>query len=346
MSPRRSVDFRLRLAALLVFACAVLPSGASADPPTEWKDLYDDGFESGDFGAWDGVNNSGGDLTVTAAAALVGAFGLQATVNDTAGLFVQDNTPADDSYYRARFRFDPNTFDPGEAQGHFRTRIFIGLEDGPRRLFAVVLRRVGGQYALRGRARLDNNQQADTPFLPISDAAHDVELRWKRSSGPDANNGTFELSIDGGPFSVLTGLDNSVSSLDFVRMGALSVKTGAAGTLYWDGFASFRRADPLFCETPFDGAHVTVASGVTLPLSGRSGGLSDVQVNGVPVSVAPDGTFSTTVPGRYGLHFVELSGLDAGRPTARCARSSARRGRLRRANRWTTRWRSVCSLQA
>jgi hypothetical protein len=40
--------------------------------------------------------------------------------------------------------------------------------------------------------------------------------------------------------SLLTGLDNSISAVDFVRMGALSVKAGASGTMFWDEFVSRR----------------------------------------------------------------------------------------------------------
>ena len=179
-------------------------------------------------------------------AALAGSRrGMEALVDDTAGLFVQDDTPADEGRYRARFYFDPNGFDPGVAQNHLRTRIFIGFEEAPeRRLFAIVLRLLNGQYALMGRARRDDNSQVDTGFFDIIDAPHFVELDWKSSSGPDALDGTFDLWIDGAPMAALTGLDNSISSLDFVRLGALSVKAGASGVLRWDHFQS-RRASAI-----------------------------------------------------------------------------------------------------
>ena len=61
-----------------------------------------------------------------------------------------------------------------------------------------------------------------------------------KASGPDANDGTFELWIDGVSKIQLTGLDNSLADVDFVRMGALSVKSGATGTLFWDEFESRR----------------------------------------------------------------------------------------------------------
>jgi hypothetical protein len=39
---------------------------------------------------------------------------------------------------------------------------------------------------------------------------------------------------------LLEGLDNSVSAVDLVRLGALSIKAGASGTLYLDEFESRR----------------------------------------------------------------------------------------------------------
>jgi hypothetical protein len=101
-----------------------------------------------------------------------------------------------------------------------------------------VLRRQQGVYALMGRARLDDNAQANTGFITIGDGPHVVEIDWKQSSGPDANDGWLHLWIDGAPVASRTGLDNNVGTVDFVRLGALSVKAGAAGTLYFDEFVS------------------------------------------------------------------------------------------------------------
>jgi hypothetical protein len=204
--------------------------------------IFRDDFETGTLAAWSTSVTDSGDLSVSTAAALrFTTAGLQGLVNDTAGIYVQDDRPADEWRYRARFYFDPNGFDPGEASGRFRTRLFILFEEAPtRRLAAIVLRRQGGAYSLRGRCRLDDNTQANTPFIPLTDEPHAIELSWRRSSGPDAEDGQLELFIDGTSVSVLTGLDNSISAVDFVRMGALSVKAGASGTMYWDEFISRR----------------------------------------------------------------------------------------------------------
>jgi len=204
--------------------------------------IFTDGFESGNFGAWSAASVGGGDLSIHCAGAIAGTCDLQGVVNDTTSLYVEDDTPADEDRYRVRFRFDTNGFDPGAAQGHFRTRIFLGLEETPtRRLMAVVLKFQNGTYSLEGRARLDSGAQADTGFFPIANGVHAVELDWVRATGSASADGSFRLWIDGTLMSTLRGLQNNVSSVDFARMGVLSLKTGASGTMYWDDLDSRRR---------------------------------------------------------------------------------------------------------
>jgi uncharacterized repeat protein (TIGR01451 family) len=204
--------------------------------------IFADGFETGDTSRWSAVA-SDGDLSVTGAAALAGSTaGLQAAVDDTSSLHVEDHTPDDEARYRARFYFDPNGFDPGTAEGHFRTRILLALEDGPtRRIVAIVLRLLGGQYAIRARARLDDGTVVDTPFIDITDAAHVVELDWVRSSGEGTDDGSLQLWIDDIWVAALTGLDTDAHGVDTARMGALTVKDGASGTLFFDQFESRRQ---------------------------------------------------------------------------------------------------------
>ena len=68
--------------------------------------------------------------------------------------------------------------------------MFIVFEENPtRRVAALVLRRLGGDYSLMGRARLDDDTPGRHRLVPISDGAHFVEIDWRRSSGPDANDG-------------------------------------------------------------------------------------------------------------------------------------------------------------
>ena len=210
------------------------------DPPDR---IFGDGFESNDLTAWSASQADSGDLATSSAAAVAPtAYGLRAAVDDTTGLYVQDDSPEDEPRYRARFYVDPGDFDPGEAQQHRRTRTFLAFQESPtRRVAAIVLRRLGGVYAVMGRARLDDGSQADTPFHVLTGQPQWIELDLTRSSGPDASDGTFELWVDGQSVAALSGLDNDLAEVDFVRLGALSVKTGAAGTLSWDEFESRRQ---------------------------------------------------------------------------------------------------------
>jgi hypothetical protein len=205
--------------------------------------IFKDGFESGNVGAWSTAAPDAGDLAATESSALAGAFGLEANVDDLNPLYVQDDSPGNETHYRARFLFDPHGFDTGEANLHRRNRVFIAFAEGPqRRVAVVVLRRQNGLYALLGRARLDDNTQADTPFVPISDAPHTVEIDLVRASGPDANDGQFEMWVDGVSSGRLTALDNDRGEVDFARMGALSLKSAASGTLRFDAFESRRQS--------------------------------------------------------------------------------------------------------
>jgi hypothetical protein len=205
--------------------------------------IFSDGFESLDLSAWSlSATDTGVDLAATPGAALGGtAVGLQAIVNDTAALWVQDDSPRDETAYRVRFHLDPNGFDPGESRSRFRTRVFLAFREAPmRRVAAIVLRRIGGSYSLMGRARLDDDGQSDTGFFGISDGPHLVELELRAASSPDAHDGSFTLWIDGVEAAARTGLDNHLAAVDLARLGAMSVKPGAAGTLYLDEFVSRR----------------------------------------------------------------------------------------------------------
>ena len=168
------------------------------------------------------------------------AFGLRAFVNDTNSLYVQDDTPNAEGRYRARFYFDPNGFDPGESQSHFRTRILIAQGSGFR-LITIVLKRQLGAYTVEARVRRNDGTRADTGFFPISDGPHFIEFDWQRATGPGASDGSLQLLIDGGSVATLSGIVNDQVPVDLVRMGALSVKTGAAGTLNFDQFESRRQ---------------------------------------------------------------------------------------------------------
>jgi hypothetical protein len=204
--------------------------------------IFDAGFESGGLDGWSATSTDGFDLSVTGDAAMAGTTaGLEAVVDDTNPLFVQDDTPNGETRYRARFLLDSHDFDPGEASGHLRSRIFIAFDRSALRVFTLVLKRQDGGYSVAGRVRRDDGTRADTGFFPITDGPHSLEVKWRRASAPGAMDGTFTLLVDNVVVSVLVGLDNHSKAVDFVRLGAMSLKAGASGTLFFDEFESRRK---------------------------------------------------------------------------------------------------------
>jgi len=204
--------------------------------------IYANGFESGDLSGWSSTATDNGDLSVSNAAGMVGNFGLQAVVNDTNSLFVQDERPSGEGRFRARFYFDAHDFDPGVAQGHLRSRIFLALQDNPStRQVALVLKLQGGVYSIEGRVRQTGGVMGDTGFFTLTPGQHYIEFDWQRASAPGVADGSFQLWLDGTSVSTLNNLDNGNGSVDTARLGALSLKGGASGTLYFDQFESHRQ---------------------------------------------------------------------------------------------------------
>jgi hypothetical protein len=209
--------------------------------------IFEDNFESGDTSRWSVSQTGGTDLAVTAGAGLAGTgHGMRTLVNDTGSLYVQDDTPAAETRYRARFYFDPNSFDPGEADGHQRIRMFLAQDATSLRIVTIVLKRLSGQYSLEARTRQNDGSRVDTGFFPITNAPHFVEFDWHRAN-PGVADGILIFYIDSTILSVLTDLDNDQGLVESGRLGALSLKTGASGTLRFDQFES-RRANLIGAE--------------------------------------------------------------------------------------------------
>jgi hypothetical protein len=203
--------------------------------------IFRDGFETGNLTRWSSSSVDGGDLAVTPPGLAGTTWSMTGVEDDTQSLFVQDNSPAMETRYRARFYLDPTLFDPGTALGHLRARIFLAFSSPPdRRVAALVLRKQGGVFGVMGRARLDNDTQADTGFFALGAGAHVIEFELVAATGL-ASNGTFSLWVDGTLAQTLTGLDNGNSTVEFVRMGALSLKPGVTGALRFDEFESRRQ---------------------------------------------------------------------------------------------------------
>jgi hypothetical protein len=201
--------------------------------------IFADGFESGSFSAWTSNTNDAGDLSVSAAAALVGNQGMQAVIDDANTIYVTDDTPNAEPRYRARFYFDPNSITMASNDAHFIFKGFMGTATD---ILQVELRNSAGIYQIRAKLLNDSAAFVVTTWFTISDATHFIELDWRAATAAGANNGGLTFWIDGIQQADLTGVDNDTGRIDRARLGALAgMDAGTSGVDFFDAFESRRQ---------------------------------------------------------------------------------------------------------
>jgi len=214
----------------------------SVDETYQQPDLdfvFDDGFESGDLSAWSNSVTGDGNLSATAAAAIEGNYGLQATVAGQTDFYVQDESPAGDAGYRSRFYFDPDSVTiPNEEH----VDLFSAQDATLGTAFYVRLRAVDGEYQIAAIAVDDNQQETETDWYTLTNSPHAVELAWQAASSSGAGNGSLALWIDGEEAEQLSGIDNDTLRINEVRLGVMSPSsTAISGSIYFDAFRSNRK---------------------------------------------------------------------------------------------------------
>jgi len=216
------------------------PSPTPTNTPQVTDLIFADGFESGNLSAWTSSVIDGGDLSVSAGAALVGSKGLQALIDDNNSIYVTDDTPNAEPRYRARFYFDPNSISMVSGDAH---NIFFGYAGTSTAVLRGAFRFSSGAYQVRFGLLNDSGTWLNTSWFTISDASHAIEIDWRAATAAGANNGGLTLWIDGTQKEDLTGVDNDTRRIDRVRLGAASgIDTGTRGTYFFDAFVSHRQS--------------------------------------------------------------------------------------------------------
>jgi hypothetical protein len=202
--------------------------------------IFADGFESGALSAWSANRIDGGDLSVSASAALVGSNGMQVVVDDTVSIYVTDELPNAETRYRARFYLNPNSISMADGMDFY---IFTGYDTSS--VFQVQLGFSAGNYRIRLRQQNDSNTTTSTAWINIANGSNVIEIEWWAASAAGANNGGANLWInsnDGNPSASLSNLDNDIRRIEFVRLGAISgLNAGTLGTYYLDALESRRQ---------------------------------------------------------------------------------------------------------
>ena len=219
------------------FPTSTLTPSPTVDPSTDF--LFADGFEGGTLLAWSASSINGGDLVVTTNTALVGNYGLSATISSNTGMYVEANQPGSEAHYRARFYFDVNSISMAADDLHV---LFYGYANASTPMLRIELRRSStGKYQLRPGIWNNSGSWMVASYTEISDAPHVVEFDYQAASGAGANNGYLTFWIDGVQKVSLIGLDNDTRLVDFIRMGPLAgIDAGTRGTYYFDAFEARR----------------------------------------------------------------------------------------------------------
>jgi hypothetical protein len=218
------------------------PDPSIPPPPPPSAAIFADSFESGNLSAWSTSTTNGGDLSASTAAAMAGASGLQAVLDDNNSIYVTDTTPNAETRYLAGFYFDPNSIPMGNNNAHY---IFRGLMGTSTVVVRIEFRRNQGNYQVRAALVSDSGGFTNTAWVTISDTLHFLEIDWRAATALGANNGGLTLWVDGGQQANLAGIDNDTRRVDAVRLGAVAgIDSGTRGTYYFDAFESYRQPPP------------------------------------------------------------------------------------------------------
>jgi hypothetical protein len=225
--------------------------------------LFADDFESGDLSAWAPTLSTvdGGDLFASDTAAHESSYGLQALIDDTVSIKVIDPSPADETHYRARFYFNPNSLTMSSGSSHVIFEGYDTLYDSS--FFQLELFQESGVYKLRPRVKNDGGSYTTGTKQTISDDWHVVELEWQQSSSTDADDGFLSFWLDGALMQTIGGMDIDRNRVDQVKLGAVSsVDSTTSGSMLFDHFVSRRSSYigliPAPTATPTQTETVTV----------------------------------------------------------------------------------------
>jgi hypothetical protein len=213
------------------------PTNSPTPTNTPLPDLiFADDFESGNLAAWS--SSSGSGLSVSPGAALTGNLGLQVSITSNTATYLTDDYPSAEPRYRARFYFDPNSISMANGDAHY---IFYGYSGATTVVLRIEFRRSSSLYQLRAGLLNNGTTWTSSSWFTIADAVHIVEVDWRASTAPGANNGGLTLWIDDVQRANLTGVANDTRRIDRVRLGPVSgIDSGTRGTYYFDTFESRR----------------------------------------------------------------------------------------------------------
>jgi RHS repeat-associated protein len=213
------------------------PTATPTPTATQANDLlFADGFESGNFSAWNWADTDGGDLSVSTQAAAIGAYGMKAIVNDATSITAYDNTPASETHLSARFYVNTNSINLSEPlviwEGSWQTTVYLG--------------QAGPYYRFKACAKDDAGTGHCSRWVNTTNGWSAIEVEWQAASAEGADNGFVNLKVNDVLAGAVVNLDNDTIRIDATGLGAMPIipGTSSTGTLYFDAYES-RRGSPI-----------------------------------------------------------------------------------------------------
>jgi hypothetical protein len=298
----------------VIFGFAAVPT--TPQPPS--PPIFSDGFESGDFSAWEAVFTDGGDLSVSAQAAAVGSYGMQAVIDDTTELYTQDALSSTATHYSARFYFDPNSVSiPSPEQSGFGLLLADGISDYW--LLCLYVDKQGPYYTLTLCGLDDTDTWLEGAPVYITDDWQALEIEWQAASAPGANDGFIKLWVNDALVDSLENIDNDLQSIADVYLGVMDLTGGTSGTVYFDAFESragshigLEAGGPSLSTQPFLPDLIFADGFENGDLSAWSSAVTDGGDLSVSAQAAHQGSYglSALIDDRKNLRAIHTSPLD------------------------------------
>ncbi|MEM7049852.1 MAG: hypothetical protein AAF604_09335 [Acidobacteriota bacterium] len=220
------------VAAYALDGLRVYSRGAAAGLGVLSRDSFED-----DLSGWSNSSTgSGGALTVDPAAALAGDSGLAIDLGTGWGDWLFQASPANEDGAGFGFLIDSDhlRLPPGEVMAIAHGRRADTELPGNR--FSLRLWHSQSGIRIQATGLDDDGTPHRTPYSAPLLPGSRVDVRWQRAIETGSRDGWLRLWLDGELVGEIRALDNHAFGLEALRLGALALRQGIAGTLVLDEF--------------------------------------------------------------------------------------------------------------
>jgi len=193
-------------------------------------EFFSDGFESGDFSAWDGTEGTG-TISVASDYAKQGTYSCKAVVDADEYVRAYKNFGDQNvAYARIYVRFD------NLVQTDWRKTMFIALRDANTgiTLLGVRIYHTSPQWQIYYRSAGSGYTANVTTNPPTADEWRCIEIKVDCSTSDDQTDGSYEVWVDGTSVWSETNVDTDATSVDLLRVGAVENNDQATNTIWVD----------------------------------------------------------------------------------------------------------------